>query len=163
MCKFHLIQDLINRFALDSATEFLFGTSVHSLKSELPYAHSDSVYSQFARPHDSAEKFSHAVFGVQEALAMRLRLGGTWPLQEIRRDKSAEHMQVIDEFLKPILTEAIAKNRNVGSPKGNAETQDEEHETLLDHLVKLTDGKCFESQHCVCDLARFSCRSRLAP
>nr|BED42918.1 cytochrome P450 monooxygenase [Trametes versicolor] len=131
-------QDLINRFALDSATEFLFGTSVHSLKSELPYAHNDSVYSQFARPHDSAEKFSHAVFGVQEALAMRLRLGGIWPLQEIRRDASAEHMQVIDEFLEPILTEAIAKNRNTGVPKG-AEKQDEENETLLDHLVKLTD------------------------
>lgn len=145
MRGFHLVQDLINRFALDSATEFLFGTSVHSLNSELPYTHNDDVYSQFARPHDSAENFSHAVFGVQEVLAMRLRLGGIWPLQEIRRDKSAEHMQVIDEFLQPILTEAIAKNRNTGVPKGSAEKQDEEHETLLDHLVKLTDGKCRNS------------------
>lgn len=77
---------------------------------------------------------------------MRLRLGGIWPLQEIRRDASAERMQIIDEFLQPILTQAIAKNRNTGVSKG-AEKQEEEHETLLDHLVKLTDGKCHNPQH----------------
>lgn len=88
---------------------------------------------------------------------MRLRFGGIWPLQEIRRDASAEHMQVIDEFLQPILTEAIAKNRDTGAPRGAAEKQDEEHETLLDHLVKLTDGKCRQSRYLHCQrLSAFS-------
>ena len=48
-------------------------------------------------------------------------------------------MRVIDEFLQPILNEAIAKRRTVQS-KGK-EAAEEEHDTLLDHLVQLTDGE----------------------
>ncbi|KAH9849996.1 cytochrome P450 monooxygenase pc-2 [Lenzites betulinus] len=129
-------QDLINRFALDSATEFLFGASVHSLQSDLPRAHANDILSQHTRSEDASEKFSRAVLGAQRVLAMRLRLGWTWPLQEIVQDKSTEHMRVIDEFLQPVLKEAIAKNRNSDGVK---QVADEEGETLLDHLVKLTD------------------------
>src|SRR4051812_35501938 len=34
-------QDLVARFTLDSATEFLFGANVHSLDAELPFPHDD--------------------------------------------------------------------------------------------------------------------------
>ncbi|KAI0824718.1 cytochrome P450 monooxygenase pc-2 [Trametes gibbosa] len=129
-------QDLVSRFALDSATEFLFGTSAHSLNSDLPRAHDDDVYTRHTQPEDASDRFSKAVLGAQRALAMRLRLGWTWPLQEIIKDASEEHMRVIDEFLQPILEEAITKNRNPDFVKHSG---DEDHETLLDHLVKLTD------------------------
>ena len=51
-------------------------------------------------------------------------------------------MKVVDAYLQPILEEAIRKNRNSAGKgeKGQADVTDE-NETLLDHLVKYTDGK----------------------
>ncbi|KAI0663217.1 cytochrome P450 [Cubamyces menziesii] len=132
-------QDLIQRFTLDSATEFLFGACVHSLKSPLPLPHShiDPTTAQPFFPSDAAAQFSEAILGVQRVLAMRLRLGWVWQLKELFHDRSAEHMRVIDEFLQPILNEAIAKRRVAQSQ--DKEAAEEERDTLLDHLVQLTD------------------------
>lgn len=72
---------------------------------------------------------------------MRTRVGWFWHLQELLHDRSAEHMRVVDEFLQPILEEAIAKNRAAKAQlEATGEKGSEEDETLLDHLVKLTDG-----------------------
>ena len=53
-----------------------------------------------------------------------------------------QHMKVVDAYLQSMLEEAIRKNRNSAGKgeKGQAEVTDE-NETLLDHLVKYTDGK----------------------
>ncbi|KAI0332394.1 cytochrome P450 monooxygenase pc-2 [Cubamyces sp. BRFM 1775] len=132
--------DLIQRFTLDSATEFLFGACVHSLKSPLPLPHSHVDLTASSQPFlssDAATRFSEAVLGVQRVLAMRLRLGWVWRLKELFHDQSEEHMRVIDEFLQPILNEAIAKRRAAQSQ--DKEIAEKEQDTLLDHLVQLTD------------------------
>lgn len=136
-----LFQDVISRFTLDSATEFLFGACVNSLHSDLPYAYNDAVAPQFARAPNVAERFSAAFAGAQNVISMRTRVGWFWHLQELLHDRSAEHMRVVDEFLQPILEEAIAKNRAAKAQmEATGEKGSEEDETLLDHLVKLTDG-----------------------
>ncbi|EIW61469.1 cytochrome P450 monooxygenase pc-3 [Trametes versicolor FP-101664 SS1] len=133
-------QDVISRFTLDSATEFLFGACVNSLHSDLPYAYNDAVAPQFARAPNVAERFSAAFAGAQNVISMRTRVGWFWHLQELLNDRSAEHMRVVDEFLQPILEEAIAKNRAAKAQlEATGEKGSEEDETLLDHLVKLTD------------------------
>ena len=47
MTSTHL-QDLIAHFTLDSASEFLFGSCVHSLHSDHPHPYSSSLYSKMA-------------------------------------------------------------------------------------------------------------------
>ncbi|TBU49014.1 cytochrome P450 monooxygenase pc-2 [Dichomitus squalens] len=129
-------QDLISRFTMDSATEFLFGSCVHSLKSDLPYAYNDPLALGIVRSQSAADRFSAAFAAAQEVIAMRSRIGWTWRLMELWTDASKEHMKVVDEYLQPILEDAIRKNRN-STGKGQAEA--DENETLLDHLVKYTD------------------------
>ncbi|KAI0751543.1 cytochrome P450 monooxygenase pc-2 [Daedaleopsis nitida] len=132
-------QDLVARFTLDSATDFLFGNCVDSLKSDLPYAYNDQTGKQIVRLPSAADRFAEAFMGAQYAIAMRLRKGWTWRLEELHRDASAKHMKVVDAYLQPILQEALRKNR---AAIGKAQTKSEdgeENETLLDHLTKLTD------------------------
>ena len=135
-------QDLISRFTMDSATEFLFGSCVHSLKSDLPYAYNDHSTVGISRPQSAADRFSAAFAAAQEVIAMRSRIGWVWRMNELFTDATKEHMKVVDAYLQPILEEAIRKNRNSAGKgeKGQAEVTDE-NETLLDHLVKYTDGK----------------------
>ena len=82
-----------------------------------------------------------------------------WPLKEMRRDEARAPMQVVDAFLGPILKDALAKERRrrgmvsveakvQGSSIGEmtaagADGEVEEDATLLDHLVKITDGELF--------------------
>ncbi|KAI0368065.1 cytochrome P450 monooxygenase pc-3 [Pilatotrama ljubarskyi] len=133
-------QDLISRFTLDSASEFLFGTCVDSLKSDIPYAYNDPIAPKFARELSVADRFSAAFQGAQHVISMRTREGWTWHFSELLRDRSADHMSVVDAFLQPILEDAIAKKHAVKAQlEGKGETKADESETLLDHLVKLTN------------------------
>lgn len=133
-------QDLISRFTMDSATEFLFGSCVHALKSDLPYAHNDSLAPQVAQQQTAADRFSTAFAAAQYLISMRSRVGWTWRLKELFQDVTKQPMAVVDEYLKPILQEAMRKNRH---PIQDEKTQRDgsDNETLLDHLVKHTDGR----------------------
>ncbi|KAI0723090.1 cytochrome P450 monooxygenase pc-2 [Earliella scabrosa] len=138
-------QDLIARFTLDSATEFLFGACVHSLESDLPYAYNDPIAPQGMRVQSTADRFAEAFMGAQYAIAMRLRKGWSWRFEELHKDTSAEHMKIVDAYIQPILEEALRKNRAAsgkekrGGGAEGAEAEIDENETLLDHLVKFTD------------------------
>ncbi|OSC98999.1 cytochrome P450 monooxygenase pc-2 [Trametes coccinea BRFM310] len=135
-------QDAISRFTLDSATEFLFGKCVHSLDGTLPYAYNDPIAPQLVREQTVAERFAAAFAEAQHAISLRVRTGWGWHFSELLRDKSAEPMQIVDAFLKPILEEAIAKNRaaKAQAKHGVPESKEAEDEkTLLDHLVTITD------------------------
>lgn len=135
-------KDLISRFTLDSATEFLFGSCVHSLHSDLPYPHtSSSPYKQRGGELSKAEAFAKAFQAAQDVIGTRARVGSVWPLMEFLGDKSAEHMRIVDDYLFPILQNAIERNKqdqvsgilDKENPDGVVED-----ETLLDHLVKFT-------------------------
>jgi hypothetical protein len=63
-------QDLVSRFTLDSATEFLLGSCAHSLRTEAP------------------PPFFRAFAQVQHRLARRARTTPLWPLMEIVGDKT---------------------------------------------------------------------------
>lgn len=142
-------QDLMGRFTLDSATEFLFGSCVHSLNGRLPYPYDKQLfhYSDSHPSEEVAEKFAHAFLQAQQIIAGRERMGWTWPLTEIWGDKTNEHMHVVDAFIAPIIKDAVEKKRSTDEEKGitvvstlDTEKKDEvsDDETLLDHLVKFT-------------------------
>ncbi|KAI0368069.1 cytochrome P450 monooxygenase pc-3 [Pilatotrama ljubarskyi] len=131
-------QDLISRFTLDSATEFLFGTCVHSLDSSLPYPRGHSPYTS-KDEKSAAERFAVAFGKAQIIVAERPRLGWVWPLKEIFKTSTDEHMAVVDAFIEPILKEALRKKEErLKDQDVLDEKESQDDETLLDHLVKQT-------------------------
>ncbi|KAF8585531.1 cytochrome P450 [Ramaria rubella] len=129
-------QDIMSRFTLDSATEFLFGSCVHSLSAQLPYAHNSSRKDtlNFFSSH-SSDKFAAAFLQAQQQIAKRNWLANVWPLAEFWKDKTKDSMKLIYEYIDPILKEAVTKKKvKVGgsSPKDAIE---DNSLTLLDHLV----------------------------
>ena len=134
-------QELIARFTLDSGTEFLFGNCVHSLHSPMPYPKGMSPYNTVEEPKSIKEKFPHAFAAAQLIVSERPRVGWFWPLKELFKSKTEEHMAIVDAFLEPLLQEAIRKKEErekAGISVEDKESQDDE--TLLDNLVKQTSG-----------------------
>ncbi|KAJ8589112.1 cytochrome P450 [Rhizopogon salebrosus TDB-379] len=128
-------QDLISRFTLDSASEFLFGHCINSLSAGLPYPYDATQAPNAIEADDAAGAFSDAFSRAQLVINRRVTIGQTWPLIEILADHTAQHMKVVDAFLDPILKDALAKH-SATAKIGISESADDE--TLVDHLVKLT-------------------------
>ncbi|KAH7926998.1 cytochrome P450 [Leucogyrophana mollusca] len=131
-------QDVISRFTLDSATEFLFGNCVHSLSAGLPFPYNVPSAETPSGKAKIAEDFARAFAQAQHIISQRPRKGWIWPLFELFGDKTVEPMKVVNEYIEPILTEAIDKRKKMSE---SGEKQDEElsdDDTLLDHLVRLT-------------------------
>ncbi|KAJ7103825.1 cytochrome P450 [Mycena epipterygia] len=131
-------QDIIGRFTMDSATEFLFGSCVDSLKANIPYAHNV----RFPPPQSTsagaqtANKFIEAFNESMQAIAEREHYGHVWPLYEIFHDTTKEPMKIVSAFLDPIIRAAVEKKRAAEAVVG--EKADIEAETLLDELLNST-------------------------
>ena len=129
-------QDLMGRFALDSATEFLFGHCVHSLDAGLPYPHnlSNTPTNILTPEKQVANDLSAALLDAQFAVGQRERFGFVWPLREVFENKTKKPMKVIDAFIEPIVADAIAKN----DIRREEKVSEEDEGTLLDHLIQVT-------------------------
>ncbi|KAF8722643.1 hypothetical protein AX14_009726 [Amanita brunnescens Koide BX004] len=140
-------QDLMSRFTLDTATEFLFGNCVHSLSACLPYPHNATSPSTFTDTNSSVSAFSQAILEVQHVIANRARFGWMWPLREIWEDKTRKPMEIVDGYIEPIIREALAKKK-----AGAFDTKDTGErlnggETLLDHLIRdIEDPKVLKDE-----------------
>jgi len=133
-------QDVMSRFTLDSATEFLFGRSVESLSAGLPYPHNASFVPQVSHTvkGDAANEFASAFLQAQNVISKRERYGWVWPLMEMLKDESHYPMQVVNAYLEPIVKEALERKKSLPAKETVSE---DEYETLLDHLVSVTDGE----------------------
>ena len=130
-------QDLVSRFTLDSATEFLFATCVHSLANALPYPHDApaALRTPAAGGDAASEDFARAFAAAQEAVNFRVRMGDIWPYFELLGSKTRAPMRVVDAFLDPILKAAVEKARvEKATPGLRSKEEIGEDETLLDHL-----------------------------
>lgn len=131
------LQDLVSRFTLDSAAEFLFGYNVGSLSAGIPYPPGKENTESF-KTHPSTE-FVNAFMEGQIRSVERLGLGTDWPLAEFLEDKVAPLRRVIDRFVEPVMLQAREKKLMELSQKGGS-TENEDN-TLLSHLVKHTQGE----------------------
>ncbi|KAI8986306.1 cytochrome P450 [Trametes punicea] len=147
-------QDVVSRFTMDSATEFLFGKDVRSLDAPLPYP---STYAASTPPSGAAHKlspnagaggaihpsdrFRRAFQDALEATNLRGRFMRSWPLFEFWGDKVKPHLKAVDEFVDPIVDEALRTKAEKGAGVVAAEDRDHvrDDETLLDHLAKFTN------------------------
>ncbi|KAF5365393.1 hypothetical protein D9757_011671 [Collybiopsis confluens] len=135
-------QDLMGRFTLDASTDFLFGTCTDTLQDDLPYAYSH-LGNQSTTTQTRSSRFLEAFVDAQFLVANRGNLSSYWPLLEIFKDKTAQPMQVVRDFLDPIVVKALDRNKkqSLNDPRNSKEGQDiGDNDTLLDYLVKVTNG-----------------------
>ncbi|KAJ7755198.1 cytochrome P450 [Mycena metata] len=128
-------QDLTSRFTLDSATEFLFGRSVDSTSAGLPYPESSPLANSPSFLNHPSNNFVRSFVQSQILSAQRASYGHNWPLFEFWKDIVKPHRKVINEYIDPILNDALARKR-VGGLEDSKEDQ-----TFLSDLVKATDDK----------------------
>ncbi|CAE6510479.1 unnamed protein product [Rhizoctonia solani] len=129
-------QDLVSRFTLDSGTEFLFGRDARSLMAPLPYPHEE--------PKDDTASFAAAFGRAQGHVMYRFGLAMFWPWMELFWDRTSEDMKIINAYVTPILRKKLeqrARRSGIGSNPTN-EGNKEDGDTLLDHLIGFTQGKC---------------------
>ncbi|CAK5272720.1 unnamed protein product, partial [Mycena citricolor] len=135
-------QDLIGRFTMDSATEFLFGTCVNSLQADVPFAHNVGAFPRPSEAAQVANTFLDAFAAAMHAISEREVLGNVWPLFEMWEDKTAAPMAVVSAFLDPIIEAAVERKRMKKQMRGAGEAVDgeqNEDSTLLDELLVSTD------------------------
>lgn len=137
------IQDLLSRYTMDTATEFLFGQDVKSLSGGLPYPSTHKGYTP-SRDHPS-DKFTSAFNRAQEYVFPRGFFAKAWRLAEFWEDKVAAQMNITYQFIDPLIHAALQRKRDAKGvhDEGNSET-------LLDHLVQQTEGAKGElTQHLI--------------
>jgi len=125
---------ILARFTLDSAAEFLLGVSTNSLDAPLPmpYNSPETLRKEVIESTPST-RFAKAFAGAQLLLLDRFDLAHLWPLGEMFGDKMEEPMKDVNGFVEAIV-------RNVIERKGKEDAKQDE-DTLLEHLVTVTDGK----------------------
>ncbi|KAJ6544204.1 cytochrome P450 [Mycena capillaripes] len=131
-------QDLVSRFTLDSATEFLFDKSVDSLSAGLPYPHSSPLVDSPSFLNHPSNTYVRSFVQSQILTAERAAFGTKWPLMEFWQDSVKPHRKIIDDFMEPILNEELDHKRAREQEDGKG---DEEEKTFLGHLVQATDNK----------------------
>ncbi|EMD40206.1 hypothetical protein CERSUDRAFT_112411 [Gelatoporia subvermispora B] len=126
-------QDLIGRFTLDSATEFLLGTCVHALRKLLdgPAA--------YARVDVDPDAFTRALLAVQAQMSVRGRLAPLWPLFELFEDKTSANLKILHRFINQIIEKALERQRDIKTVEDGKGSSISERASLLDELVNLTD------------------------
>lgn len=137
-CPFAVLQDLVSRFTLDSATEFLFGKDVRSLSAGLPYPPTSDI-ARLRTIKPDADEFASAFQAAQIAAGMRGRYQDGWPLLEFWRDKVDAKKAAIDKFINPILEDALRKKAE-NAAFASEDDKVSEEDTLLSQLLKATDG-----------------------
>lgn len=141
------VQDLYSRFTIDAASDSFFGKNLDTLSCPLPTPGSSTLSAKGSLTSSSSSatgagdppswnSFTEAFESAQATVTRRGRLGYFWPLFELFKDKNQKNVDVINEFIEPLVREALEdkekmKDRGVTSPVGER--------TFLQHLCESTD------------------------
>jgi len=120
-------QDIISRFTIDSACEYLLGFPIHSLHDPLPRPGLDNESEYTDTP---SNRFARAFLNAQISIANRGRLGVLWPIFEIFKEKTEDDMKTVRGFIEPIVQDAM-QQRKEGKVANS--------ETLLNHLLEVSE------------------------
>jgi cytochrome P450 len=131
------IQDMAGRFTLDSATEFLFGQCVDSLSAPLPLPANQIEFGISNINSNRNNRFAQALGEAQTEISNRGLLADSWPLFEIFKDRTKESVGFLHDYVNPFIDEALRRKEAAK----RLEDEAEERNTLLDHMIDVTDDK----------------------
>ena len=115
------LEDLIARFTVDTASEFLFGENLNTL----------------SYGGDGFHSFTNAFVDIQALILRRNLLGNFWPLFELFKDKSEGHKKVIRGWVDPLVARAVWIQKEM---KEKGQTLNPEDCTFLEYLGTTTQG-----------------------
>ncbi|KAF8824298.1 hypothetical protein HHX47_DHR8000411 [Lentinula edodes] len=129
--------DLYSRFALDAASEFLFGQNLDTLSATLPVAGKTKMGPKGSATEDPWGSFASAFEMAQQVITARSRVGYFWPLFELFRDKNAPNAEVVHRWLDPLVKSALSEKEKM-EKAGICSPVTEKN--FLQHLAESTDG-----------------------
>jgi hypothetical protein len=139
------VQDLLQRFTLDAAALFLWGHALNTL--DLPLTQPGRVVlgPKGSAPADGGSEwdvFTNAFETLAVLITRRGVQGDTWPLLELFKDKTEEPIQVIMDWLEPLVMRALdRKTKRMEASWGEAKVSSRDDETVfLDYLADSSDG-----------------------
>jgi hypothetical protein len=134
------VQDLLQRFTLDSAALFLWGHVLNTL--DLPLTQPGRVVLGSKGSADGGsewDEFTNVFETVAVLITRRGVQGDTWPLLELFKDKTEEPIQAIMDWLEPLVKRAM--DRKAKRVEGDAKVSLHDDDTIfLDYLSDRTDG-----------------------
>ncbi|GAW02064.1 cytochrome P450 monooxygenase CYP63 [Lentinula edodes] len=128
--------DLYSRFALDAASEFLFGQNLDTLSATLPVAGKTKMGPKGSATEDPWGSFASAFEMAQQVITARSRVGYFWPLFELFRDKNAPNAEVVHRWLDPLVKSALSEKEKM-EKAGICSPVTEKN--FLQHLAESTD------------------------
>lgn len=124
------LEDLVARFTVDTASEFLFGENLDTL----------------SYGNDGFHSFTTAFVDIQALILKRNTLGNFWPLLEFFKDKSEEHQRVIRGWVDPLVVRAVQIQKEM---KEKGQTVNPDDCTFLEYLATKTQGKHLLCLSCI--------------
>ncbi|KAF9523243.1 cytochrome P450 [Crepidotus variabilis] len=122
-------QDLVARFTLDSATQFLFGYDVQSLSAGLPYPASAAQLNTEQFLNRPSNKFVNAFAEDQYKSLQRTKRGKLWTPMEFWKDEVKPFRKIVDAY--------TSRKEKPSNPNGDDEGS---NDTLLEDLIEQTQG-----------------------
>ncbi|KAJ7187837.1 cytochrome P450 monooxygenase CYP63 [Mycena filopes] len=150
------IQDLVSRFTLDSASEFLFGMKLDTLSLPLTVPGKVKLGPKGSLPIDAVTEFDEFIEAFEEIAVIITRRGvqgKTWPLLELFRDKTEDSLATIMNWMEPVVKRAVTEKekRKAAGLKTNAS-----EDVFLHFLASKTD----DVEHMRYELITFLIASR---
>lgn len=133
------VQDLFSRFALDAASEFLFGENLDTLSASLPEPYKTPMGPKGSATTDTWGDFASAFDEAQMNITKRARIGYLWPLLELFEDRNSRHAKVINEWLDPLVKKALREEKRFSAVSGSGTTARDKN--FLQHLVDSTESE----------------------
>ncbi|KAJ7281436.1 cytochrome P450 monooxygenase CYP63 [Mycena rebaudengoi] len=133
------IQDLVSRFTLDSASEFLFGMKLNTLSQPLTQPGKAKLGPKGSIPIDGAtefDEFTEAFERVAVIITRRGTQGDTWPLLELFEDKTEDSISTIMNWMEPMVKKAVSEKER--RSQAGVETAAGEN-VFLDFLASKTN------------------------
>jgi hypothetical protein len=136
----------LQRFTLDAAALFLWGTALNTLDQPLTQPGRVVLGPKGSAPADGGSEwdvFTNAFETLAVLITRRGVQGDTWPLLELFEDKTEGPIQVIMDWLEPLVKEAInrkVKRRETNGDAAKVSARDEDT-VFLDYLADRTDGR----------------------
>ncbi|KZV86297.1 cytochrome P450 [Exidia glandulosa HHB12029] len=132
------VQDLVGRFMVDSAADFLFGAQLDTLSRPLPVAGKAELGTKGSKTDDEFGDFVQAFEAAQLRCIERINERWMWPIGEFFGDKNKDPVRIVKAYIEPFVQKAVDEEKG---RRERGEPFDSETANLLQYLASVSDDK----------------------